>query len=60
MEESRWKKSCASKKKQVRKALREWRKGKEPKIRYIEERKEWRKLCKSKEEEKREEEIEQI
>ena len=55
-----WDKSCKVKKRKVKKALTDWKKGKKPKILYLTERREWKEMCRIKEKEKREAELEQI
>lgn len=55
-----WDRNCSRKKRKVRKALMEWRKGEKLKTEYLEERKKWRRLCYDRENEVSRIEIEQI
>lgn len=55
-----WDRECAKKKGKVKRALRNWRRGVESKDSYLLERQEWRALCKGKERDWRDREIEKI
>ncbi|XP_077273093.1 uncharacterized protein LOC143903409 [Temnothorax americanus] len=55
-----WDKECKEKKREVRKELRKWRKGRGEVERYREERKEYREMCKRKKKEEKERIIREI
>lgn len=55
-----WDVDCAKSKREVKKAYREWKKGKTDKTMYLEKRREWRALCKKKEKGHKEKEEEKI
>ena len=54
-----WHRNCSMKKREV-KAYRDWKQGKDTKEKYLTGRREWKVMCRSKEQERREMEMEQI
>ncbi|KAK0169380.1 hypothetical protein PV328_012122, partial [Microctonus aethiopoides] len=60
MQRKWWDKECKSKKRELKKELKKWRKGMTGKEKYLKERKKFKEMCREKERKKQEKELAEI